>query len=127
MDEALDLHIVDPDPAFRQFGDQPAQGEIRLGPLDQPVAMHTRQDVGLVTSTLARCDAPRLTVSGADVVLRVSAFRVLPPVSEMAALLFRVAPSMASRGTGRNIALTLSANHSVGVGQGDWHYIESKK
>jgi len=31
MDEAPDLHIVDPDPAFGQFGDQPAQGEIRLG------------------------------------------------------------------------------------------------
>ena len=62
MDEAPDLDIIDLHPALRQFGDKAAQGEVRSGALDQPVAMRAAEDVGLVAADLARRDAACLAV-----------------------------------------------------------------
>src|ERR1700726_3794806 len=52
MDELPDRAVIDLQPAFGEFGDKPAQGEVRFNPLQQPTAIFTRDRLRLVPAHL---------------------------------------------------------------------------
>ena len=58
MSEAPDLDTIDLHTAIRQLSDQPLQREVRGGSRQKPVAVHTRQKVGLVTADFIRSSTP---------------------------------------------------------------------
>ena len=63
MSEAPDLHIVYLHAALGQFGHQPAQGEVGLCPIQQPIAQLANQKPWLVTTDLARSSTSRCPAS----------------------------------------------------------------
>ena len=52
--------VIDLDPACRQLGNQTSQGEVCLGPFQQPVTVCSRQSAWLVSADLARSGTARL-------------------------------------------------------------------
>ena len=58
MSKAPDLHVIDFHAAHRQLGHQPAQGEVGLGPIQQPVTQIPGQQPGLMTANLPSRDRP---------------------------------------------------------------------
>ena len=57
MSKAPDLHVIDLHAALGQLGNQSAQGEIGLRPIQQPVTQIANQQPRLVTPDLARSRA----------------------------------------------------------------------
>ena len=61
VDERPHRTVVDLEATLAQFGDQSAQGEVRLpAAVHQPVVVSPRNLPWLVAADLARCDATRL-------------------------------------------------------------------